>query len=429
MAKPHHAPARAAEKPADPYRDLESRVALYEFAELSAKVSKRPLVLFFGRQSFCDNTKYLYLHLVESNPGYEVLWCTWHEPVLRQLRGAGLPCFDLRADMASTIKLLLAAATVVCCENPFAAFAMAPELVGCIEGARKIQLWHGISVKHLDLMLVPHMDTRDLGFRTAIRYAMRADHLLSPASALDDFWVRAFGCTSLVRAGLPRNEVIVREPSARELLGAELPAAVEAAVRDTSRRKILLTPTWQRGQALYVSTPAFYERLARWAQANDAVVIGKTHPFLQHLPLPGTLGEHLHFVGGGVDLYPWMSHMDAMITDYSSIMFDFLLTNRPIFTFDSRTQVSYGFEPDWSLVPDHAFRYAFDQSNMDAVLDANLTSHPLAASQRTMQAALYETNPASACAELAQLVTHCTSAGVQKTFDVIHPEPGAARAA
>src|SRR6185369_14911821 len=137
------------------------------------------------------------------------------------------------------------AAAAVFFQNLASALHWSPMLNGCLAGAEKIQLWHGVSVKHLSLMLIPFLGLNDAKFRRQLRFVTNVDHVLSPAAALDPFWVRAFGCTSLIRAGYPRNEVIVRPALPLEFIGAELPPAQEEAML-SSRRKILLVPTWQR---------------------------------------------------------------------------------------------------------------------------------------------------------------------------------------
>jgi CDP-glycerol glycerophosphotransferase (TagB/SpsB family) len=247
------------------------------------------------------------------------------------------------------------------------------------------------------------------------------DYFLSTSSQFDAFWIRAFGCTNLVRAGQPRNEAIVRPPTEQEMIGAELPPEQEAILRSSVKRKLLLTPTWQRGAPIHISTPQFYQSLARWAASNNAVVFVKQHPFLQRSGRPADIGSEVFFLGAGVDVYPWMAHFDAMITDYSSIMFDFLLLNRPIFTFNTRTEVAYGFEPDYSLIPEGAFRYEFDATNFVDVLNQNLAAHPLAEAQRALCAQMYETRPADAAAQLVQLVRDCSQHTVDKNYTLTTP--------
>ena len=392
-----------------------------DLAELSRKTPKKPIVLFFGRPTFADNTKYLYLAARRSLPGHDVIWCTWSAALLAQLRGHGLKAIDLTADLRESMNLLISASVAVFCETPNAALGRSNVFSGCLAGAQKIQLWHGVSVKHLDLMLIPHLDLRNPDFRNAIKFATRVDHFLSTSSELDDFWVRAFGCTSLIRAGQPRNEVLLRAATSEEMIGSELPPEQAALLRG-DRRKFLLVPTWQRGQPMYISTPQFHERLAAWTERTNSVVFVKSHPFFAQEQAPVSPNPHVVFLNAGVDVYPWMRHFDALITDYSSIMFDFLLTNKPIFTYETRTQVAYGFEPDYSLVPDVPFRYPFTAENFESVVEANLVLHPLAGSQRTMASRVYETAPEHACAGLLEVIGAASAAAMERQITIIHPD-------
>ena len=417
-------PTNTKSQPSAPPRNKpspEEELNYHDFAELSQKIAKRPLVLFFGRQTFSDNTKYLFLALTEARIGCEVVWCTFSKPLLATLSAHGLRGFDLTADGRQSCNLLLDAAVAVFCENPAAALALNASFSGCLAGAQKIQLWHGVSVKHLDLMLIAHLEVREADFRRQLRFATRVDHFLSTAAALDGFWIRAFGCTSLVRAGQPRNEVIVRPPSAGEMIGAELPAEQAELLRAGTKRRFLLAPTWQRGAPIYIATAPFYERLARWMTANNGVAFVKLHPFMRRAELPKDIPGTLVFLDPGVDVYPWMAQFDAMITDYSSIMFDYLLTRRPVFTFNTRTQVAYGFEPDYSLIPEGNFRYEFTADNFETVLERNLADHPLEAEQRALCAQLFETGAADACAQLVQFVAECSRNVVDKNFTVTNP--------
>jgi hypothetical protein len=236
----------------------ECRLDLFdrELEELSRKTYKRPLVLFFGRQSFSDNTKYLYLEAVRSLSDCDVVWCTANTALAAQLTAHGLPCLDMTADPVVTTRELLQCSVAVFCENMLSTFQFNPGLAGALAGAQKIQLWHGISVKHLDLMLLPHANPLDTAWRRTIRYAARPDVFLSTSSALDSFWVRAHGGSQLVRAGQPRNAVLFRDPTPLERIGAEVSPSQQAILEAPDRRRVLVAPTWKRGQGLFTSAGA-----------------------------------------------------------------------------------------------------------------------------------------------------------------------------
>jgi len=393
-----------------------------ELAELSRKTYKRPLVLFFGRNTFTDNTKYLYLEAVRTLADYDVVWCTANPALAAELTTHGLPCLDMTADPTLTTRELLQCSVAVFCENMLSAFSFRPALAGALAGAQKLQLWHGISVKQLDLMLLPYGDVLDANFRQTLLFASRPDVFLSTAACLDAFWVHAHGGRRLVRAGQPRNAVLLREATAHERIGATLPGPLQRLLDDPATRCVLVAPTWKRGQGLFTSTAAFHDRLAAWAAANDTVVFIKAHPFMTGADTPATISGRLHVIDAGIDIYPSLARFDALVTDLSSIMFDFLLTGKPIFTFEAATQ-THVFEPDWSLVPDTPFRYAFDERTMEAVLTTHLDTHTLAASQRVLASQLYETDPLSASADLVRVIEACHSAALDRPVDVIEMDP------
>ena len=97
---------------------LKPRVAALEewqmsthFTALSGRVKKRPLVLFFGRDTFADNSKYLYLQALAAPRGYEVLWCAFDTDLVAQLQAADVPATRgtrmaaLSAALADTVPL------------------------------------------------------------------------------------------------------------------------------------------------------------------------------------------------------------------------------------------------------------------------------------------------------------------------------------
>ncbi|WP_396206890.1 CDP-glycerol glycerophosphotransferase family protein [Gemmatimonas sp.] len=392
-----------------------------DLAHISKAVQKRPLVLFFGRPTFSDNSKYLFLAALEAARDYEVLWMTGTPGLARELTDHGLPCMNFLQSPIESVRLMLQATVAVFCENMNAAFGGNNLFVGALAGAEKIQLWHGISVKQLDLMLIPHLDANNMGFRNAVKLATRTDVFLSTSSRLDAFWAESFGSARMVRAGQPRNAVLLRDPTPHEMIGAALPPAQRAVLDDASVKKLIVVPTWQRGDPLFISTAPFFDRIVKWAERHNAAVFVKQHPWGIGGALPKDVPGRLYFLEAGVDVYPWMSRFDALITDYSSIMFDFLLTGKPVFTFDARTETDYGFEPDWSLVPNTPFRYTFDAQSMESVLDANFAAHPLCASQQQLCNELYETDPRSASSTLLRLIDHCNSSALTRDVQVIDP--------
>ncbi|HET7865049.1 MAG TPA: CDP-glycerol glycerophosphotransferase family protein [Burkholderiaceae bacterium] len=404
---------------------LKPRVAALEewqmsthFAALSGRVKKRPMVLFFGRDTFADNSKYLYLQALAAPRGYEVLWCAFDKDLVAQLQAAGLPVHTLCHDINATLDLLLHAAVAVFCVNPNESLRGSVALNACLDGAAKLQLWHGVSVKHLLLMLIPHLGMREAGLRLPFELASRADHVLSTAACFDAYWRRAFGCRTLVRAGFPRNEMMLREPRYEEMIGAEIPDAMAQRLA-SGGKNVLVVPTWQRGRPTWLTEEDCLRRLAALGRKEHINFFVKMHPayFLQ-MGANTREAAGLHLLHPGVDVYPWLRFFDALVTDYSSIMFDFLHTGAPVLSLDLQRGDHQDFEPDWSLVPDVEFRHRFTPGDFERQLQRALHDDALQDRRAEMRGRIFESDPLAAGASLLHLVDRLVDRSQQDDFTV-----------
>lgn len=395
-----------------------------QFSALSRRIRKRPLVLFFGRDTFADNSKYLFLQAWAAPRDHEVVWCAFDAALVRQLQEAGLPVHAICADVQATLDLLLHAAVAVFCVNPNESLRNSVALNACLDGAAKLQLWHGVSVKHLQLMLVPHLGVRDAGCRSSWEVATRADHVLSTAACFDDYWRGVFGCRSLVRAGFPRNEVLLREPVYEEMIGAEIPDAMAQRL-DSGRKNLLVVPTWQRQHPTWLTEEDCLRRLAELGRRQNLNVFVKMHPMLYSQLGPQTREvAGLQLLHPGVDVYPWLRFFDALVTDYSSILFDFLHTGAPVCTLDLQQGEHQSFEPDWSLVPDLDFRYRFTPQTFEAQLAQALGDDPLRPARAEMCRRVFETDAGSASASLLACIDQLLAQALRVDYQVLyHPVP------
>lgn len=392
----------------------------FEFRDLSLKMAKKPLVLFFGRKTFSDNTKYLFLACVRSNPDFEVKWCTWDQNLHETLEEHGLPSFLITKDFQTTTTLCLEAAAAVFCENTHTALRGVPVLRGCLAGSKKIQLWHGISVKRLDLMIVHEMNLLDKGFRANCIGASDFDFMASTSSKLDSFWVKAFGTRHILRVGQPRNEVIVRAPHIEEFIGAIL-SPTEEAVFASSATKVLVAPTWQRVNPHWISTDGFHAALEVIGKKNNIFFCTKQHPFSavnSTTDKSKKRYEHVLFLDAGFDVYPWQSSFSALITDYSSIMFDFILTEKPVLTYDIPSDKKLSFEPDYSLIPDVPFTYEFSEKTLESQLLLSMQAHPKLTAQKNMVEALYETETSQSSTQLISFLDQVVHDATDTPFQI-----------
>ncbi|MEY4564235.1 MAG: hypothetical protein RLZZ618_3512 [Pseudomonadota bacterium] len=408
----------AAERTQRAITQLEEQQLAHELESISKRTAKRRLVLFFGRATFSDNTKYMYLQAVAREKNYEVMWCGFDESLIAMLKANGLPCVNLAVNIDRSIELLTHAAVAVFCVNPNESLKGSYSLNACLAGARKLQLWHGVSVKHLLLRLAPHLGVRELTVRRAFYMASQADHVLSTASTFDRFWREVFGCRQLVRAGFPRNEVLVRPPTALEMLGADVTPDIEAAL-SSGRKNVLVVPTWQRGQQTYLNEAEFFGKVIAFGKKNKVNFFFKMHPtyFAQNVDTTKKT-EGFYLLNPGIDTYPLMQRFDLLLTDYSSIMFDFLHTGKPVLSLDLAPDEHQRFEPDFSLVPDIDFRHKFTRADFEQKLNRALYDDDRSDQRAEMVARIFESDPAQASNQLLGLVDRLVEAAVADDFTV-----------
>ncbi|MEO6532757.1 MAG: CDP-glycerol glycerophosphotransferase family protein [Pseudolysinimonas sp.] len=212
-------------------------------------------------------------------------------------------------------------------------------------GGFVVQLWHGVPLKRLHLdsdatlrvsFLPNHRLVRAVLAR-AYRLAGRGIGLFPVASALVAPRIAsAFGIAPerVVVTGDPRDDLLLtgsvdaRRAGARELLAAavgELPPGA---------RVVLSAPTWRDG-GVDPGAPddATWGLIADWLERTDAVLLVRTHPLGKGDYAGGpTRSDRIRMLGPDVlaEITPALPAVDALVTDYSSIAYDYSLVGGPI---------------------------------------------------------------------------------------------------
>jgi CDP-glycerol glycerophosphotransferase len=202
-------------------------------------------------------------------------------------------------------------------------------------GTTYLQTWHGTPLKriHYDVLLVPpgRLDYLD-------QDVARWDVLLSPNAVSTPRLRKAFGYDGPVwETGYPRNDLLVG-PSA-EQARADVRAELDLA---EDERAVLYAPTWRDDEKYREDVPdiplrlqlgALVERLdATASRAGSGLrhrLLARTHNLVNERSrpeaAPGVLDAS--YFRDVRDLYV---AADVLVTDYSSVMFDFALTGRPM---------------------------------------------------------------------------------------------------
>ncbi len=198
-----------------------------------------------------------------------------------------------------------------------------------------INLWHGIPLKRFGWAAHATEKEREsvrqhhVGSRAVIT-SSKIDTLAMAAAfhplTLQDMWP----------TGLPRNDFILRR---EELLPPDL-RVQEQRLRDevAGRRLVMFLPTFKSGQAssYYTFSSTELERLRDWSQRNGAVIgvrehmADRAHTYSRMLSRLDTIDLSSRRFP---DLEVLYRVADALVTDYSSCLVDFMLTGKPVISF------------------------------------------------------------------------------------------------
>ncbi|MCR2763499.1 CDP-glycerol glycerophosphotransferase family protein [Microbacterium sp. zg.B48] len=213
-----------------------------------------------------------------------------------------------------------------------------------VPGAVIVQLWHGIPLKRIGLDspetvrsgILPRSRLLPVLIGAMYRAATRridvlpaASHLvrgrLESAFALPDAHVPV--------TGEPRVDVLSRGTADTRRSAARAAIGAATGTLDPGARLILYAPTWRDG-APDPAVPSAEEWRAIVAVLNrhDAVLLVRSHPLGAGHYAPPAATERVRSLGSDLvaDVTPLLSGLDALVTDYSSLVFDAALVPLPV---------------------------------------------------------------------------------------------------
>ncbi|PTW91022.1 CDP-glycerol glycerophosphotransferase [Microbacteriaceae bacterium MWH-Ta3] len=193
-----------------------------------------------------------------------------------------------------------------------------------VEGQVYLQTWHGTPLKRLgrdienNNLTKSYLDTMD-------REASFWDYLISPSPFCTQIFPESFGYSGrILETGYPRNDRLVVQPEGlREAVRARLGV-------DAQTTLVMYAPTWRD----FKRSATGNWQTVNYMGADTPMPDGTRLMFRGHT---NTHAAHTDAVAGGaidVTTYPDVAELylaaDVLITDYSSVMFDFTVTGKPV---------------------------------------------------------------------------------------------------
>ncbi len=308
---------------------------LYPLYFLSYLMKRNPRLWLFGpmNHAFLDNAKYLFLYVTRHHPEISAYFVTEKPELFKQLQAQNLPVVNKWSFKGFWLGLR-------------AKYYIISAYVDDINfwtsgGATVFNLWHGIPLKKIefDIQSGP-LAKRYLKKPLYLRifkphFYRRPNYVLSTSKEVSHLFASAFRvkpeqCPVL---GYPRTDIFFKSPEEIEqhVQNFEPPALQQLLKLMQGFQKVVLyMPTWRdtRNNFLEQAFPQI-ERLNDVLQKQSALFLLKLHPNDASLK---TFGDwsHVKTLPAKIDLYPLLPFTDLLLTDYSSIFFDYMLLNKPI---------------------------------------------------------------------------------------------------
>lgn len=320
----------------------------YDRMAQSVGVDRR-LVFFeaYGGRSFACSPKALYLALLK-DPRFAEHRFVW------SFRGGKLPdasSFEgwLSLDGLSSQAVARTSFVARGSEEYFAALAQAgtivantrlPEYVTPKPDQAYVQCWHGTPLKRLGYDVAPEAGgalntASELAYRFGLD-ARKWTYLLSPSPYASEHLADAFGLEASRRAdvvleeGYPRNDFLARAKA-----DASLCADARARLGVPEGKKVLLyAPTWRddsysSGVGYTFDSLLDLQRMKELL-SDEWVVLFRAHYYIANKFDFAELDGFAIDASSIDDVNVVYAAADALVTDYSSVMFDFAILRRPI---------------------------------------------------------------------------------------------------
>lgn len=298
-------------------------------AEVRARARRRPIladtILYesFGGNGALDNPEAIFRRLLDRSdvPRFRHLWVLGpgHSGIRRELRARpGVRVVRYRSSAywraVSRARILVNNATF-------------PPEWGKRDGQLYLNTWHGTPLKHMGY----HMPDGALQSANTLRNFLSADLLLAQNAWMAERMYReAYRLDGIYRGrilelGYPRTDRQVLDERQRSELLALLGAG--------SRRLVVYAPTWS-GDSFARPRDEAAEQLRVVRELQSALGDGYLVRIKAHQAVHALLGRHPDaaalLIDNDIPTNRILGVTDHLITDFSSIFFDFLAVDRPI---------------------------------------------------------------------------------------------------
>ncbi len=294
---------------------------VFSFVDLFIKTDKKILIFTSGScNSYSGNSKYIY-DAMQNDERYQCYWLTKNPQVYEYLKSQGRNVLYLYS--FKSLCLIRKTKYFIGTNNNGA-----PNILLSHKKVI-IQTWHGSPLKTMGTLKKQYRLTD----WTSDFFMSKCNYFISPSCYVSKLFEDCYKISKerFVITGNPRNDIIFKELNKEDVL--EKIGKKKGLNFD---KVILYCPTFREtgNNAFFPFEDFDIGKLNEFLKANRILCILRNHYYENDsiLKLFKNASQFLFAPAGDckIDIQELMNISDILITDYSSIYFDYLLLNRPI---------------------------------------------------------------------------------------------------
>lgn len=288
------------------------------------------LVIFesFGGKQASDSPRAIYDYLKEHHPEYDLVWVCKEE---NKESFEGIP---------HVVKFTKEWVDTISKAKFWISNARNPAWLSKPKETIYIQSWHGTPLKKLalDMDEVSMPGTNTSKYKANFKKeANNWDYLIAPNKYSKEIFKRAFGYNGLIlESGYPRNDYLINNKDNHSLKDQ----FKETLNLPKDKKVILYAPTWRDDEFYDVGKYKFEIKMdiARMKEkyGKDYILVLRMHYLIADNLDVSEFGDFVVDCSKHSDIKDLYMVADVLITDYSSVFFDYSLLGKPIifFTYD-----------------------------------------------------------------------------------------------
>lgn len=290
--------------------------------------------VFGYKKQFKDNVKYLYIYLLEHHKEITPIWISSSKELVEEMKYYGYPVY-YKYSIKGLYHCLTAGFYFSVINSNYVNYFTSG-------GAKRVNLWHGIGIKSMTESKSTPADG-SLISKICMPYAYEYyDLFLSTTPLLDKVFMNTFHLsdTQVYHGMYPRCEFMCQEKrKLRSYIAKKEDSSMLELIQFMGKfnKVYIYMPTWRLrlGENFLDFALPDMKKVNEVMKDKNSLLILKLHESVEYKSFSDVRLDNIIYMDPNMDIYPILPFTDILITDYSSVYYDYLLMdNKGVILYD-----------------------------------------------------------------------------------------------